>query len=108
MWPVQGNLKPRRGHGNPEQGPADLDSRSLVQRLYGHRLNHDGMAKRQSSPQTPEGGGESRSGMKPRVAGSNPAGRTADYPLVGQVSNLSGQVGNLSHKSARSEVAGPT
>src|SRR4051794_10954248 len=34
----------------------------LVQRLYGHRLNHDGMAKRQSSPQTPPGGGESRSG----------------------------------------------
>src|SRR5437763_11615613 len=25
----------------------------LVQRLYGHRLNHDGTAKRQSSPRTP-------------------------------------------------------
>jgi len=46
-----------------------------VQRLYGRHLNHDGKVKIQSSPRTFKGGGESRSGKKPRVAGSNPAGR---------------------------------
>src|SRR5262249_59210814 len=70
-------------HGNPERALIQSHfalvvlGQSLVQRLYGHRLNQDGMAKIQSSPRTLKGGGESRRGKKPRVAGSNPAGRTA-------------------------------
>src|SRR5262249_27853964 len=68
-------------HGNPEQAlicghdsllaPNELP----VQRLYGHHLNQDGKVKIQSSPRTLKGGEETRSGMKPKVAGSNPAGR---------------------------------
>src|SRR5262245_55549698 len=89
MWPDQGNLKLKGPSPDGasarailsklmricETGRALRSSESiLVQRLYGHRLNQDGRAKRQSSPRTPVGGDKSRRGMKPRVAGSNPAG----------------------------------
>ena len=48
-------------HGNPEQvvirvhGALLVMRHVLVQRLYGHHLNHDGMVKIQSRPRTPTG-----------------------------------------------------
>jgi hypothetical protein len=79
--------------GNPEQvpfrscrgHPVLADSSGLVQRLYGHRLNQDGKAKIQSSPRTLKGGEETRRGMKPGVAGSNPAGRIAYVTAADQL-----------------------
>jgi hypothetical protein len=44
-----------------------------VQRLYGHRLNQDGMAKIQSRPRTLKGGGETRRGFELGIAAGNPA-----------------------------------
>src|SRR4051794_34269858 len=55
MWPVQGNLPLAHVPATAilsEHRCESGSTRLLVQRLYGHRLNQDGMAKRQSSPRT--------------------------------------------------------
>src|SRR5437016_2997932 len=55
MWPDQGNLPLAKLSATAilsKRRSEVLSSRLFVQRLYGHRLNQIGTAKRQSSPRT--------------------------------------------------------